>query len=175
MIIKDGKGLEFRAVEEKDQDLLKKLINDPKIEQMVVGWSYPVSDHRQMEWFNNIRKDKSSIRLMVEAKDIGTIGFASISDLDLKNSTASINTKILNTKETRNQGFGTRLLKMLLDYSFDQLNLNCIIADCLHYNVPSRKTLEKFNFKYEGTLRERIFKDGAYHDLYSYSLLKDDY
>ena len=44
MILK-GKKVTLRAVEESDIEMLRELINDPEIEKMTVGKSFPVSSY----------------------------------------------------------------------------------------------------------------------------------
>ncbi len=175
MIIRDDNGLELRAIEQYDKDFLKELINDPEIESMVYGWSYPVSDHQQINWISSLQNDVNDLKLMIEAKNLGAIGVVSLTNLDMKNSTANINIKLQNKENVRNQGFGYRAIDLMVNYSFNQLNLNCLIAEILDHNIPSQKLFKKSGFKYEGTLRDRAYKNGGLQSLYSYSLLKKDY
>ena len=174
MIIKDDNNeIILRAVELEDKILLKELINNPEIEKMVLGWSFPVSDTQQIDWINNLKNDKNDIKLIIDVKHIGAVGIVSLTNIDFKNSTATINIKLQNKKEIRGQGIGYRAVKMLIDYSFNQLNLNCLIANILKYNTPSQNLFEKCEFIYEGTLYNRIYKEGLYQDVYSYSLSKN--
>lgn len=47
MILK-GEKVILRAIEREDQEFLKEMINDPELEKLVVGWSFPVSLEMQM-------------------------------------------------------------------------------------------------------------------------------
>lgn len=165
----------LRAIEQEDAQLLKDLINDPAIEKMVVGWSFPVSTHKQINWINSLGNDLNNVRFIIDVKNIGGVGLASLTQIDYKNGTATINIKIKNDEEIRRKGIGYKAIMALIDYAFNQLNLNCLTANILSYNHASQRLFEKCGFICEGTLRHRVFKNGEYQDLLSYSLLRSEY
>ncbi|WP_350019928.1 GNAT family N-acetyltransferase [Priestia flexa] len=169
-----SEDLILRAIELEDMELLKNMINDPNIENMVLGWSFPVSSNQQITWINNLKDDKNNVRFIVDIKDIGAVGLVSLTNIDYKNGTATINIK-LNSDEIKQKGIGYKAVILLSAYAFNQLNLNCLIANILNYNIGSQKLFEKCRFTLEGKLRDRIYKNGAYQDVYSYSLLKRDF
>lgn len=171
MILSDEKVI-LRAVEAEDAECLREMINSPDIEKMVVGWSFPVSIKNQADWINSI-KNSDSVRYVVDVKN-KAVGLAIISNIDFKNSTANLNIKL--SKECPKQcGIGSSAVSLMIKYCFDELNLNCITANILSYNIASQKTFEKCGFTKDGVLRKRIYKGGEYHDLCAYSLLKDEY
>lgn len=169
------RDITLRAIEHDDMQLLKDLINDPEIEKMVVGWSFPVSTHQQVSWINNLINDTKNVKFIIDVRNIGAVGLASLTKIDYKNRTATINIKLKNDNNVRNKGIGYKAIKMLIDYAFNELNLNCLYANILIYNIASQKLFEKCGFVLEGTLRSRVYKSGKYHDLCSYSLLRSDY
>lgn len=164
----------LRAIEQDDMQLLKDLINDPEIETMVVGWSFPVSTNQQINWINNLSVDNRNVRYIVDVQEIGAVGLVSLTDIDFKNQTATINIKLRKENNIRQQGTGYKAISMLIDYGFNQLNLNCLVVNILSYNIASQKLFEKCGFVLEGTLRNRVFKNGTYQDLLSYSLLRSE-
>lgn len=165
----------LRAIELEDADLLKNLINDPEIEKMVVGWSFPVSTEQQIKWINNLSNQNNNVRFIIEIEEAGAVGVVSLTGIDFKNSVATINIKLKRDNRIRNKGIGYKAITTLVDYAFNQLNLNCIVANILSYNTASQKLFEKCCFKLDGKLRHRVFKDGSYHDLLSYSLLRSEF
>ncbi|MFE4036145.1 GNAT family N-acetyltransferase [Priestia sp. YIM B13489] len=169
-----NEDLILRAIELEDMELLKSMINNPNIENMVLGWSFPVSSNQQINWINNLKGDKNNVRFIVDINNIGAVGLVSLTNIDYKNGTATINIK-LNSDEIKQKGIGYKAIILLSDYAFNQLNLNCLIANILNYNIASQKLFEKCRFTLEGKLQGRIYKNGAYQDVYSYSLLKRDF
>lgn len=170
MILIDG-NLILRAIEHKDAELLREMVNDPKIEKMVLGWSLPVSEHKQLEWVNKLKSDDMKYIIEVAGE---AIGMSSITNLDFKNSTATINIKIKG-EQNKGKGIGSKTIRLLIKYCFEELNLNSLMANILEYNTSSYKMFEKFGFKRDGILRSRIYKNGKYHNVLSYSLLRNEY
>ncbi|MGB4386110.1 MAG: GNAT family protein [Caldicoprobacterales bacterium] len=163
--------LKLRAIEYRDADFLREMINDPEIEKMVLGWSLPVSEQKQIEWINNLKVDDMKFIIDLNGQ---AVGMASITNLDFKNSVAGLNIKI-GSGEYRGKGIGTRTINLLIKYCFDELNLNCLTANILEYNIPSQKLFEKCGFRRDGVLRSRVYKGGKYHNVYAYSLLRSEY
>ena len=89
MILK-GEKVILRAIEREDQEFLKEMINDPELEKLVVGWSFPVSLEMQMQWYEKQRNDLQNLKYIIEA-DGQKIGLAILKNIDWKNRTASRN------------------------------------------------------------------------------------
>ncbi|KKB40914.1 GNAT family N-acetyltransferase [Bacillus thermotolerans] len=174
MII-SNENITLRAIEVEDMELLKELINDPNIERMVVGWSFPVSTYQQINWINNLKNDNKNIRYIIDVQETGAVGVASLTSIDFKNGTATVNIKLKKDDSARKKGIGYKAITMLSKYAFNELNLNCLVANILAYNIASQKLFEKCGFSFEGVLRNRVFKNASYQDLHSYSLLRSDF
>lgn len=170
MILKDAL-LILRGIEKEDVDLLLEMINDPEIESSVVGWSYPVSRDQQEAWIKNVQSDKT-IRFAMDAGN-GIVGTAIISSVDFKNGTANLNIKM--PKSERGKGYASHAVQLMIEYCFNELNLNCLTANVIGDNFDSKSLWEKFGFVVDGVLRSRVYKNGHYKDVIAYSLLRDDY
>lgn len=170
MIFKDDVVL-LRAIEEDDAKVLMDLINDPEVENAVFGWSYPVSLSSQKKWISNLVND-TTVHYIIEV-DNKAVGVAIISSIDMKNRTANMNIKLL--KGYRGKGVATRTLNLIITYCFDELNMHCLTANVIERNEDSRKLWVKLGFNEDGILRHRVYKNGLYHNVVSYSLLKEEY
>lgn len=53
-----------------------------------------------------------------------------------------------------------------------KFSLYCVYTHVNSINIESQELFEKCGFQQEGILRNRIFKDGSHHDVYSYSIFK---
>lgn len=171
-MILQNKQITLRAIEEEDAPVLLSLINDPDIEHAVVGWSYPISLSQQKKWIATLDSNGSTVRFAIDAGN-GIVGVAILSSVDLKNRTANMNIKL--AKEAQGHGYATQAMELLIGYCFEELNLYCLTANVLAYNKASQKLWEKLGFRLDGVLRSRVFKANAYHNLFAYSLLKDEY
>ena len=157
--------IKLRAIEERDLNILLEMINDPEIENMTSGYSFPVSEYQQRRWFESLVNNDKELRTIIETKEHGTIGVVMLTDIDWKNRTAQFHSKIATSKEIRGKGYGTKATKALVKYAFEQLNLNLIYSHIIDYNVASQRVKEKCGFKKDGVLRNRVFKNGKYHDI----------
>lgn len=173
MWIVDG-DIVLRAIEEEDNAVLKELINDSETESKVGGWSFPVSELKQKQWFENISLENSVTQFRFAVVLNGScVGMIGLHKIDYKNSTAGVDIKLLSS--IRGQGVGTRAMELLVKYAFDELNLHCLIANILENNLGSRRMFEKIGFKVDGLLRNRIYKGGRYLGQYSCSITKEDF
>ena len=174
-MILQGKKVLLRAIEEDDLEMLRDLINDPIIEGLVCGFSFPVSKHQQKKWFEYISQDKDTARFTVETKDDGPVGYACISDINWKNRTCFPGLKLSN-KVHQKKGIGYDSVMVLMRYVFEELNLNHIGGEIIDYNERSKKLLlGKLNWQQEGLKRKYIYNDGRYHDVIICSILKEEY
>ena len=170
-----GKIVLLRAIEEGDQELLMTMLNDPEIEKMVGGYSFPISLKQQNEWFNRTSNDANNIRLIIETKEDGPVGFANIVNIDWKNRSAFHGIKIAN-KSFQSRGVGTDTVMTVMRYCFEELNLNRLDGSIIEYNSPSQKLyINKCGWKIEGTKRQSVFKGNMYHNELIVSILKDEY
>jgi [ribosomal protein S5]-alanine N-acetyltransferase len=72
-------------------------------------------------------------------------------------------------------GLCTEAVKAIVHYGFTTLALNRIHAAHLGENIASGRVLAKCAMKKEGCLRQAVWKDGKYHDLIEYGILREDY
>lgn len=166
-----GENILLRAIEAKDCDLLREMMNDSETEYLLGGWSFPVSKEDQQNWFESQQNSKNTLRVMIETGD-NTVGTAILSDIDYKNGSAQIHIKLYGT-ETRHKGYGTKAITALCNYAFNELRLHCIYAEVSQHNIPSQKLFTKCGFEQEGVLRDRLYKKGKYINVLVFSKLGD--
>lgn len=169
-----GERVLLRAIEREDNALLLRLINDPDTELMLGGSSFPVSSHAQEIWTEQQKSAANTLRCIVARKEQPEIGLGTVilSNIDQKNGTAQIHLKL--DEPARGKGYGTDAVNTLTAYAFDQLRLQCLYADIVSYNTASERLFQKCGYRLDGVLRARVFKNGGYVDLKSYSRLKTD-
>ncbi len=174
MII-EYEDITLRAIEESDLELLKEMINDPEIENMTGGYSYPVSTYQQRKWFESLSNRQNELRLIIDTEEHGAIGVVMLTDIDWKNRTAQTHSKITSRNNLRGKGYGTKASKALVKYAFEELNLHCLYIHTIDYNIAAQRVMEKCGFKKEGVLRERVYKNGKYHNVIVWSILKGEF
>src|SRR5690625_233454 len=92
--------------------------------------------------------------LFYKGKLVGVVGF---NHLDWQNNIGEIGYWLAQTYQGK--GIMTRAVKALINYAFDQLNLNRIEIYVANQNVKSRAIPKRLGFKKEGNLQqaERLY------------------
>ena len=78
-------------------------------------------------------------------------------------------------KKYWNKGIMTEVLKEIVEFGFDEMNLVRIETRLDSMNVASERVMQKSGLKYEGTLRKKEFLKNKFIDVKYYSILKDEY
>jgi len=169
------KNATLRAIEKKDTELLLNMMNDIEIEKMTVDSHFPISFINQENWVNNYKNTEETVRLMVELDNNKTIGMIILTGINYKTRTAELAFKRYAKKEDRLPDDMLNGCVAMLNYAFNELGLNCIYCTALSYNDRSLNLQKKLGFIKEGTLRQRVFKNGRYQDLVSCSLVRDEF
>jgi len=74
----------------------------------------------------------------------------------------------------RGHGYGVEAQRLLATYLFDHTNANRVEAQTDVENIAEQRALEKAGFQREGIARGAQFRAGRYHDLLTYSRVRDD-
>ncbi|MBT8195293.1 MAG: GNAT family N-acetyltransferase [Bacteroidia bacterium] len=82
---------------------------------------------------------------------------------------------ILTDSSEKGKGYMSEAIIPVIKFGFDKMKLNRIEAFTGLENTPSIKLLNKFNFTFEGQLREHYFTKNKLEDSKLYSLLKSEY
>lgn len=73
------------------------------------------------------------------------------------------------------RGYATEASREILRFAFVELGFNRIEAHCRVDNAASARVLEKCGLRHEGTERQSLFKEGRYHDVMVYSIVRADW
>ncbi len=82
---------------------------------------------------------------------------------------------IILKKEFQGKGYGTLVMKKMIEFAFNKMNLYRLEAEVVEFNEISIKMIEKLGFKKEGVLRKAKYSNGRYYDILRYGLLKDEW
>lgn len=172
-----GKKIKLRAIEEKDSEILRILINDPYVESMVSGWSFPINKNEQKKWIDNLQNKKNSLNLSIvelDDKSDSCIGMVNLVDIDWKNASAFTGMKLIS--KIRGKGIGKDVVLSIMRYAFEELNLNRLDGSILELNIFSKKLyVEKCGWKIEGVKKESIYKNGKYQNNLILGITKKEY
>ncbi|KNF08235.1 acetyltransferase [Gottschalkia purinilytica] len=171
-----GERIRLRGIERKDLELACRYMNDPDV--ILNLWTmipYPMTMEKEEKWFEEQNKNNNiynfAIETINESKYIGGCG---INNLDWNNSTATVGIYI-GDKNYRSKGYGTEAMKLLLDFIFNQINVNRVELYVFSFNERAIKSYKKNGFVEEGRLRQRLFRNGKFHDEIVMSVLREEY
>jgi RimJ/RimL family protein N-acetyltransferase len=100
------------------------------------------------------------------------LGFAALVALDIDGGEAEIGYVV--AKEARGRGIASRALRLLTEWSFDELALERLELMIQPENGGSERVAERNGYRFEGVLRSKHVRDGRRTDLGVWSLLRDD-
>ena len=159
-----------------DTPLLQKLAGHKLIYDTTAGIPHPYPDGEAERWILANQEGfaaGTSVQLAIVLKDndelVGSIGYFGISEVHRK---AELGYWI--AVDYWGKGYCTEAAAEMINWAFANLNLNRIVARHMGLNEGSGKVMRKLGMKKEGTLRQDAFKNGEFHDMEIYSVLRDD-
>lgn len=114
-----------------------------------------------------------AVELVADRSLIGTIGWHTVM-YGPNPESAAWNIGISLIPEARGQGYGTEAQRQVAAYLFETTNVNRVEASTDVENLPEQRSLEKAGYRREGVQRGAQYRAGGYHDLITYSRLRDD-
>lgn len=164
--------LDLRPLQAADADAVFALRSDPVVQRY---GSHPAWTERQTA-VDYVERDLRRMAAGTDAQfaivrraDAAVVGTCTLYRLDAQSRMAEIG-YVLRPSEW-GQGYATEAVTTLLDWGFDQLDLNRVEADIDPRNAPSVRAMERLGFTREGHLRERWIVAGEVCDSLIYGLL----
>ncbi|MEN2767457.1 GNAT family N-acetyltransferase [Ornithinibacillus xuwenensis] len=168
--------LRLRMIEENDAPSLLKYLSDKDVMQYYGLKPFTEINEalNEISWYQSIYLNKSGIRWGITWKEenevIGSCGFLNgVSE----HCRTDIGYEL--SKDYWGQGIASEALVAVLEYGFNELELERVQALIEPPNISSMKLVEKHGFIREGLLRNYEYTDGKFDDLYMYALLKRDF
>lgn len=169
------KGLEIRFLEKSDLKNIAEFLQDKDVAEFL--WFTPINEKGVYAYFEPLYELQAidlGIGKVPESpmfsafKDGEFLGNAGIEPLDGAPGNYNIGYQL--KRSFWGKGYGTICCEFLIHYAKEKLKAQKLFADCMSGNIGSAKVLKKNGFIFEGTVKERHFKDGKYHDINYYGL-----
>lgn len=103
------------------------------------------------------------------------IGYCSILNIDWQNRKCTYGGLVIGDKQYKDGDAFMEIGPIILDYIFNELNMNRTSTRALKEHAIIRASLEAAGWCLEGMERESIFKNGSYHDACNYSMLRSEF
>ncbi|MEV5012697.1 GNAT family protein [Streptomyces sp. NPDC056159] len=163
----------LRPVEEDDVQILEDLTQDPEKagEFARFGWFDPGRYRRR--WAENGLIGEDGGTLLVIGGD-QRLGFVNWRRRQTTPAAYCWSMGIALLPEVHGRGYGTEAQRLLGRYLFAHTTAHRIEADTEVENIAEQRALEKAGFTREGVMRGIGWRDGAWRDCVTYSLLRTD-
>jgi RimJ/RimL family protein N-acetyltransferase len=171
-----GERVYLRPAERNDIPYFVRWFNDAETASFL-SLRAPMSIAAEEQWFERLQADNGKSRwhfvmcLLATDQPIGTIG---LFDVDEVNGSAGMGIMI-GEKSLWGKGLGTDALNALLDFGFGELRLERIWLEVNDDNLRGKRSYEKSGFKFEGTERHAMYRDGRHRDIDLMSILRDEW
>lgn len=174
MISLQGQHIYLRALEPEDLEFVYQLENDTSVWE-ISQTQTPYSKFLIKQYLENAQQDiyeAKQLRLAICKNDcFEAIGLIDLFDFDPKNKRAGIGILIQNPSN-RHQGYGFKALELLLNYSFEVLQLHQVYANIATENQASIALFTTFGFQCIGIKKDWNFYKGKFSDEGMYQLIR---
>jgi len=173
-----GERVRLRAIEESDAEAFWLMRNDMDTGYFASMQAPMPSSLKSTEEIirkvSGARNIKDAFVFVIEDENKEFIGTINGAFVDLKNRHFMLGIT-LNSKSIRGKGYGTEAIKLFIDFAFRELNMNKVWLGTFSFNPGAIRCYEKCGFKKEAVAKNRIYRDGAFHDEITMSILRDEY
>lgn len=161
-----GKNIYLRALEPEDLDFIYALENNESIWE-VSNTQTPYSRFLIRQYLENAHQDiyeAKQLRLAICHNETAeTLGLIDIFDFDPKNNRAGVGL-LIGSQANRSKGIGSEALELVINYSFQQLQVHQLYANIGSDNEISLQLFTKFGFQKIGIKKDWNKVNNGYKD-----------
>ena len=171
--ILQGEKVRLRPVEERDLPKFVRWLGDRELTRWLGAISGPPTLEEEYEWWHDKRSDPDSVLWAIETLDGRLAGTVELR-LALRAERAELGIAIQD-KTQWNKGLGTDAVRLVVDYAFEELNLNRVELTTDEGNTRAIRCYEKVGFVREGLLRKHRLVDGRFSNTVAMSILREEW
>lgn len=150
-----------------------------KSESDMVQWAgqvftWPMTQKQFKEHIREGKKQPQTLFPFVMVKDSSLIGYCELSSFHRPADKASL-TRVIISPEYRNKGMATTMIKEVLNFGFETLDLNRVSLGVFDFNETAIKCYKNIGFSMEGTMRESAKAGNTYWNCHLMSILKREW
>jgi diamine N-acetyltransferase len=174
MMTLKGTNIYLRALEPEDLEFVYAIENNELVWE-VSNTETPYSRFLIRQYLENAHQDiyeAKQLRLAICLNNSQeAIGLIDLFDFDPKNNRAGVGI-LINDAQNRNKGIGSESLALIINYSFEQLQLHQLYANIGTDNEISIQLFTKFGFQKIGIKKDWIKVNNRYKDELLFQLIK---
>ena len=173
-----GKRVLLRPFKRSDISDFLNWFNDPELVQYLDMY-LPMTEMSEEKFIEELgttraRSDALFVIEVIEGASTKPIDNCGLHQIDSKDQNANFGI-IIGEKDYWSKSYGTEAAKLVINYGFQQLNLHRIYSNAVAFNERSIKLHKKVGFREEGRLRQAMFKNGQYHDMVQFGILREEW
>ena len=173
-----GKRVRLRAIEREDIPNFVRWLNDRDVTEFLLINS-PLSKGMEEKWFEKqLEIPPTSGQTMVIEILTGDqwipIGNTGIHNIEPVNNCAEFGI-FIGEKDFWNKGYGRETVSLALKHGFEDLNLHRIYLQVYENNLRGIAAYEAAGFVKEGVLRDAVYKNGRYLNVWIMSVLHSEW
>ena len=164
----------LRMMTEKDTENIVKWRNSPFIMENFI-YRTPLTEEAHLNWYYNRVKPGDVVQfIIVDTETNEDVGSVYLRDIDYLNKKCEYGI-FIGEESYLGKGIGSKAAQLVLDYAFEELNLNRVFLRVFAKNIRAIKSYENVGFKYEGTFRDDVIIEGLPYDMVFMAILRDDW
>lgn len=167
-----GEHMYLRALEPEDLDFIFSIENDENLWELS-STQTPYSRFLIKQYLDNAHKDifeVKQLRLVICKTDDDALGLIDLFDFDFKNKRAGVGV-LIQSEQNRAKGYGKEALKLLINYSFNQLHLHQLYCNISEENQASISLFESNGFSKIGLKKDWNFNGKTYKNEFLLQLI----
>jgi RimJ/RimL family protein N-acetyltransferase len=150
-------------------------LNDYEVTRFLETGAFPTTVPALRAYVETVARSPENVMLGVIEKVTNThVGNVKLGPIQALHRRADLG--IMIGDRTRwGKGYGREAVALVVDYGFRRLNLNKITLGVYADHEAAVRLYQGLGFAIEGTLRQQLYRDGAYRDAYVMGILREDY
>jgi len=165
------KRLQLHPLEKEDLSFVYEMHVNPEVSNF---WCQePFTTMTKMEKAYLASQESDTLREFILMEKNQRLGFLGLYNINYRHRHAEF--AIMIHPSHQGKGYAEKASRLLIEYSFNQLNLHKLYLDVVKHNEKAIHIYQKIGFETEGELKQQYFIDGQYYDSYQMGLLRKDY
>ena len=171
-----GSKVHLRPIERDDLPRYVRWFGDPEVRRHLSVY-LPFSLAQEERWFDGLAErleQGNDVVLAIDTRQGVHIGNVGLHGINWKDRHAELGI-VIGDKEHWGQGYCGDAINTLLRLAFGEMNLHRVYLRVDADNTRGIRCYTKCGFQVEGTLRDAVFRGGAYHDQLLMSILRSEF
>ena len=159
-----GNQIYIRPITEQDTDNIIRWRNSDSVRPYFI-YQKPFTKEGHLKWLKDMIYSGNGFQFIVcRTEDDKPIGSTYLRDYDKECRKAEYGV-FIGEAEEKGKGIGTEMLKLTMQFAFQEVKLHKVFARAFSDNLPSVKSFLHEGFQQEAYLKDEVYINGEYRDI----------